>query len=804
MDLGMDDALFDKLLVHDSRYIYLGGVFIMICIWFYTHSLLMTIFTLLAIVYSLSIAVFVYKLVLQMDFFPFMNVLAVLVNVGRLRSAALESDWAVLIVSSSPSRAGIGADDVFIYISMWRTTCASLDNPREEHLNHDKLAEMIGTTLRHAAISMGVTSLTTACAFFTSWFNAITTIKCFGLFAGVTVVCNYLVMLTWIPATVSLLYRLQYDRVTAPAMCCGRLAGRVQRLTNVLTAAITAMVTKQRVLWIVAFGLLFAGSFAIVFVHPRFRLASSAEHFRMFAADHPFEVYKREFSNRFYFDNVGRTAAQEALFPLTFVWGVLARDNGVYSDPNERGTFELDAQFEPYAVDTQQWLREFCRRLREQPFYNAAAEEPAVSTSCFVETFDANMQRACLEPMTRVDQTPCCNTSTFPYKPDVFRDCLPDIITSVYATPRDIFPRSAAGPLFGAVTVNESHRPRNEAAQPAVVVQAIVVEFDSNVPHTASFESVDRLVAAVQTWFADQLAGAPEHMRRGWFTSDLQFYDLQRTLYYDTLTGILISLAVACAVLVLATAGDLLVSLCAFVTIMMSIGTTVAGLVLLDWRLNVLESIAISTSIGLAIDCSLHYALAYRELWLATREQRATYALGRMIGPTAMAALTTGAAGVFMMPSQVLPYIQMGEILVLLMVVSWSYATFFLMAVLCVCGPQRSVDGSSWRCECNWFRRKRGHVDGERVDMELLSGAPGGELEATAEESCVDAVAPKLRALRLSQLEPETESESLSTSMSSPTNDAVREFPVDRTKGRAASVPEVDETIGTEEQTTSV
>lgn len=85
MDLGMDDALFDQLLVHDSWYIFLGGLFILICIWFYTRSFLMTLFTLLAILYSLSIAVFVYKMVLKMEFFPFMNVLAVLVNVGELQ-----------------------------------------------------------------------------------------------------------------------------------------------------------------------------------------------------------------------------------------------------------------------------------------------------------------------------------------------------------------------------------------------------------------------------------------------------------------------------------------------------------------------------------------------------------------------------------------------------------------------------------------------------------------------------------------------------------------------------------------------
>lgn len=44
----------------------------------------------------------------------------------------------------------------------------------------DTLAGLIAVTLKHAAISMGVTSLTTAVAFYTSFINSITAVKCFG------------------------------------------------------------------------------------------------------------------------------------------------------------------------------------------------------------------------------------------------------------------------------------------------------------------------------------------------------------------------------------------------------------------------------------------------------------------------------------------------------------------------------------------------------------------------------------------------------------------------------------------------
>jgi len=81
-------------------------------------------------------------------------------------------------------------------------------------------------------------------------------------------------------------------------------------------------------------------------------------------------------------------------------------------------------------------------------------------------------------------------------------------------------------------------------------------------------------------------------------------------------------------------------------------------LVLSGWRLNVLESVAVTTAIGLSVDFSLHYAVHYRQSEEELREPSVVHALTRMTGPTAMGAITTGVAGAFMLLSSVLPYIQ--------------------------------------------------------------------------------------------------------------------------------------------------
>ena len=83
IELGLKTTLFDRLLLSDSSLLLCGFAFITICIWAYTTSLLLTVTTILAIVFSLGISYAIYTLVLRINFFPFMNLLAVVVAVGK-------------------------------------------------------------------------------------------------------------------------------------------------------------------------------------------------------------------------------------------------------------------------------------------------------------------------------------------------------------------------------------------------------------------------------------------------------------------------------------------------------------------------------------------------------------------------------------------------------------------------------------------------------------------------------------------------------------------------------------------------
>lgn len=356
--------------------------------------------------------------------------------------------------------------------------------------------------------------------------------------------------------------------------------------------------------------------------------------------------------------------------------------------------------------------------------------------------------------MADLDRVPCCENSTRPFAPHIFDECLPHSISSLYATPREMFVPGVAGPKFRQTVDNNfqnrnnnssannqqmvvpsepahfhHHHEKNHSDQGPPLVAAMIVEFDSTQANTKAYGEVRSFVDQVEQWLADQLKKAPNGMKGAFFISELDFYDLQDTLSRGTWAAICMSMVIALVVLFLVTC-NVLVSVFAILTVTLTICTTVAVLVLLGWELNVLESVAVSTAIGLAVDFSLHYGVHYQMAPERTRISATRFALSRMVGPTAMAALTTAAAGVFMLPSDVLAYIQIGVFLVVVMTTSWFYSTFFLMSLLYVMGPQYGF--GQFRCCWSLRRRRRsggggsGRGDGGGGGGGLGIGGVGG------------------------------------------------------------------------------
>lgn len=302
---------------------------------------------------------------------------------------------------------------------------------------------------------------------------------------------------------------------------------------------------------------------------------------------------------------------------------------------------------------------------------------------------------------------PCCSQSTFPYKQDVFELCIKRAIMELDRSTSYHLDSKTPGPRFD---INDT-------------IRAIVLEFQSTYLFTLAYEKMFQFYSEVwfvqsdiscqigdirfhdclfdsstavciivplfqvDAWISEELRLAPAGLSHGWFISNLEFYDLQDSLSGGTLIAMALSVAVAFSVMLLTT-WNVIISLYAILSIAGTIFVTVGSLVLLGWELNVLESVTISVAVGLSVDFAVHYGVAYRLAPEPDREGKVIFSLSRMGSAIAMAALTTFVAGAMMMPSTVLAYTQLGTFMMLIMCVSWAFATFFFQCMCRCLGPQ--------------------------------------------------------------------------------------------------------------------
>uniref|UniRef100_A0A8C1BKM1 Protein dispatched homolog 1 n=1 Tax=Cyprinus carpio carpio TaxID=630221 RepID=A0A8C1BKM1_CYPCA len=651
IEFGIKHNLFQDYLLTDTMYPAIAIVIVLVVMCIYTRSMFITLMTMFAIISSLIVSYFLYRVVFNFEFFPFMNLTALIILVG------------------------IGADDAFVLCDVWNYT--KFDKPNSE------LSETVSVTLQHAALSMFVTSFTTSAAFYANYVSNITAIRCFGVYAGTAILVNYILMVTWLPAVVVL-----HERYLVNLFTCSRSQHHQTQGTTPFWTSLFQMVNKclfsiseasrmffekvlpcivikLRYLWLLWFLAMTVGGAYVVCVNPKMKLPSlELSEFQVFRSSHPFERYDAEYKKLFMFERVNH--GEDLHMPITIIWGVTPVDNGDPLNPKNKGKLTLDTTLNIASPASQVWILNFCQKLRNQSFVFQSEEQDF--TSCFMETFKQWMENQDCE---EASVYPCCSQSTFPYRQDVFELCIKRAIMELDRSTIYHLDSKTPGPRFD---INDT-------------IRAIVLEFQSTYHFTLAYEKMHQFYREVDAWIQEELKDAPEGLSYGWFVSNLEFYDLQDSLSDGTLIAMALSVVVAFSVMLLTT-WNIIISFYAIISIAGTIFVTVGSLVLLGWELNVLESVTISVAVGLSVDFAVHYGVAYRLAPQPDREGKVVFSLSRMGSAIAMAALTTFVAGAMMMPSTVLAYTQLGTFLMLIMCISWAFATFFFQCMCRCLGPQ--------------------------------------------------------------------------------------------------------------------
>lgn len=84
MEFGIKSTIFDEYLLKDARLMGLGAFFVFVCLWVYTASIFVTVMTIMSVFIVLTATYFLYEVVYAVHFFPFMNLLSIIICIGMV------------------------------------------------------------------------------------------------------------------------------------------------------------------------------------------------------------------------------------------------------------------------------------------------------------------------------------------------------------------------------------------------------------------------------------------------------------------------------------------------------------------------------------------------------------------------------------------------------------------------------------------------------------------------------------------------------------------------------------------------
>ncbi|KAJ3452766.1 sterol-sensing domain [Anaeramoeba flamelloides] len=169
---GVTEIAVNDLIIHDSLLIIVSIFLVFVYTLFHTKTLTLTILGLFHTIMALPMSYFFYRVLLGIEYFSMLNFLSLFIVLG------------------------IGCDDIFIM----------LDSFRQSKHQKEEISKNIYTRMnwayKRAATTMLITTLTSAGAFFGNTASTIPPIRYFGVFTGMAIVFNYLLVITYFPAII--------------------------------------------------------------------------------------------------------------------------------------------------------------------------------------------------------------------------------------------------------------------------------------------------------------------------------------------------------------------------------------------------------------------------------------------------------------------------------------------------------------------------------------------------------------------------------------------------------------------------
>lgn len=656
--------------------------FVFLYMWFQTGSVFLSACGMTEIILALPLSLFCWIVVGRQEYFNSLMLLGLFIILG------------------------IGADDVFVFCDAWRQSEA-----QPKHIS-GSLETRLAWAYRRSVSAMAVTSTTTFCAFASAAITPVPIMLSFGVFAGLLVLFNFVLVITFFPACV--LVHHKYMRKLG-CSCFGR--GRVKpdpessRRSTQVDATSTGSINKEkaddtppephsqaqaalaeakvwepkiqhvdidklgaaerffsltytkflqnRVVRLVAipfFAVLTVTSTSVAAVY----LVPSEEPLRLFQSVDYYVNRKKVVRESF------ASPAGGVKLPVSVVWGISETDTmdrtGIdMQETVKMGVPKYNADFK---VDdaTQLEVVEVCEEGRNYPdlvAHNVDSGEAEVY--CFMELFRDYLLHT---------------NRTFPCG-DKFLDYAQEAAFPTYIRQT----RQLTG-MFGQPFSTQSWFLLDDEETRVLM---LFVSFNSTVPlEPISFEVGDGIMTAWDNVLEKTTNGVKSKFHYNVLWS---WTITQRYLLSSATTGVFLSFGLTFLVVLVSTMNWFLTLICllAIFGVCMSVFML---MVAVGWSIGVLESICMIIVVGMSVDYSVHLVHSYNHSPYPTRLEKTRTALTEMGVSVLGGAVTTFGASVFLFMAEMTFFYQFGLFIGMTIGLSCVFALVCLMAVLITIGPE--------------------------------------------------------------------------------------------------------------------
>uniref|UniRef100_A0A915PTI4 SSD domain-containing protein n=1 Tax=Setaria digitata TaxID=48799 RepID=A0A915PTI4_9BILA len=504
----------------------------------------------------------------------------------------------------------IGSDDAFVLLNSF-----PVEGVTSRNVYH---------CLSHTASAMLLTSSSTAVPFFTNILSSVIVFRCFGLFAGMTLVFNYLLEISLLPAMLIFQDRYLQRSIT------WRIFSKLNYLMRDL---LPFVIVSGRYIWISSLAATVATMSYLAYANLQFPPYNPLQ---LFVDSNEHEWYDNNAEKNFEF------IANKFEIPMTarLIWGLTERQSRSVFQPDKLTPVQHNPKFSLQTTADIQQLASELRAYRELSIVKHESQY-------WPERYLTWSRNFICEP-----SEVCCNFVDLNFQENFTDYCTRLSTTFLYTQYNDT-------PIYDNNTFE---------------LVGYTAMIPTKLKFSHRFKNLSHSFDKLQQSFGNM-------SNDGFYTTEWTliciWFDLLNSMITDCRQSLLLSLSV---VAIFAFLHLRLKSLVALTTICCIVIVTVGCVTTLGWVIGVLEAIILVLVVGLSFDFTLHYGASVplsgcgkHRVWQAARKS---------VIPVTLSALSSFVAGASMLIAETHAFHQVGVFLVTLASVSWIFATFFFLPLL--------------------------------------------------------------------------------------------------------------------------